>query len=145
MVYDATGVGGLPGNLLGVGSQTSVAGNGEAASTFTGVPVVSGTSYWVGFTVSTITNNVYAPGQTLGMAFNADTYASPTNPFGASPSTANFRIPLILTVAPPASTARHKLIMAESEADMRRGRIGIAEASNENEERALWEALRKYA
>ncbi len=102
LIYDSGGVGGLPGALLGISTNTLGAGSGgEKTFLFSGVSVVNGTGYWFGFVSDQIspTNNVtLCPPQTLGIAFNSGTYASPTNPFGLAPSTANFRYPVIINV-----------------------------------------------
>lgn len=114
VIYDATGVGGLPGALLGVSSNTIAAGAyGEKPFLFSGVGIVSGTKYWPGVvsdSVSSGTQNVtICPALTSGIAFNSGTYASPTNPFGASPSTANFRYPILAFVGSNISP-RHRLL-----------------------------------
>ncbi len=104
VIYDDTGTGGLPGALLGVSSNTITSGNyGENTLSFSGVSVTNGSNYWFGLvsdSASTGTINIIlCPPQTGGISFNSGTFASPTNPFGASPSTANFRYPIIINVS----------------------------------------------
>lgn len=104
VVYDDTGTGGLPGALLGVSTNTITGSNtyGEKTFTFSGVNIVNGSSYWFGF----VTDANVANGNTLlnspltsGTASNSGTYASPTNPFGASPTITNARIPIIINIS----------------------------------------------
>ncbi len=103
LIYDDTGAGGLPGALLGTSTNTITSGvYGETSFTFSGVSVTSGSSYYFGVvsdtSPSTSINVSLCPPLTAGLVFNSGTYASPTNPFGASPSTANFRYPIIINV-----------------------------------------------
>ncbi len=110
VIYDNTGVGGLPGALLGISTNTITSGTyGETTFSFSGVSVASGTDYWFGVVSDSIPgttlNVTLCPPQTLGIAFNSGTYASPTNPFGAAPSTANFRYPTIVIQGSSAETS----------------------------------------
>lgn len=105
VIYDDTGVGGLPGALLGVSTNAVTSGAyGENTFSFSGVSVVSGSSYWFGMVsdaTAGLAINVMLPSvQTAGIASNSGTYASPTNPFGALPSLANFRYPIIINASP---------------------------------------------
>ncbi len=106
VIYDDTGTGGLPGALLGVSTNTITSGSyGENTLTFSGVSVTNGSNYWFGVvsdaTGTTTVNMMFCPALTNGMKSNSGTYASPTNPFGASPTNANFRYPLIINVSVP--------------------------------------------
>jgi hypothetical protein len=96
---------GAPGALLGVSTNT-VTGLGEQIFTFTGVAVVSGTAYWFGTTNVVGEASIKSPPLTNGILFNTGPYSSPSNPFGASPSTSNFRYPAIINVSPPAANRR---------------------------------------
>jgi hypothetical protein len=102
---------GAPGALLGVSTNT-VSGLGEQILTFSGVTVTSGTSYWFGMSNVTGNSGIYSPPQTNGVQFNTGPVASPTNPFGASPSTANWRYPAIINVAPPTPSSHHRLLFS---------------------------------
>ncbi len=117
VIYDATGAGGLPGARLGISNNLIASSTyGEQTFDFTGqgISLVSGTTYWFGLVSdgsSTNTQNVLmCPPATSLVVFNSGTYASPTNPFGASPSTANFRYPIIINVALASSVQRLPLI-----------------------------------
>lgn len=100
VIYDDTGAGGLPGTLLGVSSNTisSAVPAGEIALAFSGVDVTAAADYWFGVVsdqAPTVAVNVtLCPPQTGGIAYNTGSYASPTDPFGTSPSTANYRYPV---------------------------------------------------
>ena len=101
VIYDDTGPGGTPGNLLGVGTVSNfVSDGGEVTSTFAGVPVVNGLDYWFGVVSAqnnSFTNNCFCPPQANGIAYNNGPYSAPSNPFGSA-SLANFRYPLIVMV-----------------------------------------------
>ncbi len=108
LIYDSTGVGGLPGALLGISTNTiTSASAGEVTFTFSGVNVVNGTSYWFGTVSDAVaggtTNLAFYVPLTGGNASNTGTYASPTNPFGASPSVGNVRLPVIVNVTADAT------------------------------------------
>lgn len=113
VIYDSTGAGGLPGALIAISTNTQT-GGGTAGSeypfTFSGVTVVSGTAYWVGLVsdaaVNSSQNVLYCPTATNGTAFNSGTYASPTNPFGASPSLQGSRYPALIFVTPTVATKK---------------------------------------
>lgn len=102
-VYDSTGVGGLPGARLGIStnSYTTATGNCEVEFDFNTVNLVSGTTYWFGILSdsnaggSGAGNATPAPAFTNGIAFLPATYPTPNNPFGASPSLASFRYPML--------------------------------------------------
>jgi hypothetical protein len=100
VIYDATGTSGLPGALLGVSTNTiTIGAKGENSFSFSGVSLTSGTTYWIGFvsdtTPSNGNNSMFAEPQTTGVAFNTGPYSSPSNPFGASPSTGNERFAML--------------------------------------------------
>lgn len=106
LIYDATGVGGLPGAQLGISTNTIMSGTyGEQTFIFSGVNVVLGATYWFGVVSDSGSNATIGIPFTSGIASNAGTYASPTNPFGASPTVTNNRIPIMVFAgaAPPAS------------------------------------------
>jgi len=95
VLYDATGVGGLPGARVGVSTARGVGGGAQTAVfTFSPGVTLSAGDYWLGLISDSFgTSNCVA--LTNGIAFNANTYASgASDPFGASPSMANFRYPV---------------------------------------------------
>ncbi len=51
-------------------------------------------------------NVILTPPLSNGIAFNSGTYASPSNPFGASPSISNFRYPMLINVGPTPTAPR---------------------------------------
>jgi hypothetical protein len=99
---------GAPGALLGTSTNTISSGAGEQVFTFSGVNIVSGTSYWVGVDTGTYSGAmaIWCPAQTNGVQYNSGAYPTPSNPFGASPSTVNFRYPAIINVSPPVANRR---------------------------------------
>ena len=115
LVYDGTGVGGLPGALLGVSGVYSPGGlGGELVVAFSGVNLVNGSKYWFGVisdvaSGSATDNVISAPPGINMMAQLADSYAAPSNPFGASPTMINFRIPMVLTGTLAGITRRRQL------------------------------------
>jgi hypothetical protein len=108
VIYDSTGVGGLPGALLGVSAEITAITGGFGVYTFS--PQISltaaGSPYWIGIWSDT-GNSLSCVSLTNGIAYNSNTYSSggnPTNPFGASPSQANFQYPIIARYTPNLST-----------------------------------------
>ncbi len=100
---------GAPAALLGKSTNTPTGVQGEVTFNFSGVTVTSGTAYWIGV-VSASNGSINSPPLTNGIDFNSGpSVAAPSDPFGASPSTANFRYPVIVNVTAAVST-HHKLI-----------------------------------
>lgn len=107
IIYDSSGTGGKPGNLIAQSAE--VVGAGSGGTTYTFSPAVSltaaGGPYWVGMW-SDSANTADCAALTAGIAFNANTYStggSPTNPFGSSPSTSNFQYPILIPYTPTLS------------------------------------------
>jgi hypothetical protein len=100
VIYDDTGAGGLPGALLGISNIITSGTYGEQTFFFSGVNLTSSSSYWFGLlsdaAVSSTQNVLLCPAQTTGVVFNSGPYPTPSNPFGASPSTNNFRYPVMI-------------------------------------------------
>jgi len=98
LIYDASGSGGLPGNLVGVSVEVPTTAL-ASWSKYTFTPALSltaGVPYWIGIWSGTLVNTP-CPTLTNGIAYNANTYSStgnPSNPFGASPTIANFVYPV---------------------------------------------------
>lgn len=104
-IYDATGVGGLPGALLGTSTNTyttSVA-TFEAEFDFAGVNVTMGNVYWIcpgSSSSGGLFNIVWGIPLTDGLATLAmPSYPAFNSPFGASPTLQNYRIPALVNVA----------------------------------------------
>src|SRR5215472_909750 len=98
VVYDASGTGGLPGNLIGVTNELATTSAGWSKYTFpSGLSLtVAGGPYWIGIWCGTLVNTP-CPTLTNGIAYNANTYSgtgNPSNPFGASPTMANVVYPV---------------------------------------------------
>lgn len=119
---------GSPGALLGVSSNSFLSGSAELEFLFSGISVVSGTQYWFGVNITGTApaNSIFAPPLTGGVAFNASTAGSPSNPFGAATLTAN-RLPMIANVA-PAATIGQTLFKPSQEANaLERDTVSIAQ------------------
>jgi hypothetical protein len=101
VAYDDTGVGGLPGALLGVSTNSIASGvYGENTFLFSGPNVILGNSYWFGPNSSrnplTTENICCVVAQTSGLARNTGSYPTASNPFGAAPTIQNFRYPMLI-------------------------------------------------
>jgi hypothetical protein len=112
VIYDNSGVGGLPGALLATSSLVVATGTGDVAFAFPTPPTLNAGTYWAGL-IATTGGATRCSALTNGIAFNADTIAGgPSNPFGASPSLASFRYPLVVLYTPvlTAGTAYGQLL-----------------------------------
>lgn len=92
VIYDSTGVGGLPGALLGVSNELATGPTAGVWYKYTfpsGIHLTAaGGPYWLGIWSGTVATCACLT-LTNGIAFNVNTYSStgnPSNPFGASPS-----------------------------------------------------------
>jgi hypothetical protein len=106
VVYDNTGVGGLPGNLLAESvhwrnEADGGIGYGEVTFAFGNVNLTAGTTYWFGLTTSqgSAGTKILAPVMTNGSATATDTFTPAAATFGASPTITNNRIPMIGQIA----------------------------------------------
>jgi hypothetical protein len=98
---------GAPGALLGLstGQAGDGTGFGEIVWSFANISVTAGTAYWIGFVlVSTASQapEIYCSALTNGilMIANASTFPAANNPYGSSTSSANFRLPFLISVTP---------------------------------------------
>lgn len=112
VIYDSTGTGGLPGALIAQSAEFVATGTGGAI-TFTFSPSVNltaaGSPYWLGMWSDT-QGSTMCRALTGGIKFNSNTYSSggsPSNPFGASPSTANFQYPIVAPYTPTLSAGTY--------------------------------------
>lgn len=112
VLYDATGAGGLPGALLATSSLIVSTGTGVIAFAFSSPITLNPGTYWAGV-LATTGGTTQCETLTNGIAFNVDSIAlGPSNPFGASPSLASFRYPIIILYTPvlAAGTAYGQLL-----------------------------------
>ncbi len=106
IIYDSTGVGGLPGAFIAQSTEVTT-GTSSSVNAFTFSPSVSltaaGGPYWIGVWSDAATSTSLCQTLSNGVVFNANTYSSggsPSNPFGASPSTANDQYPILARYRP---------------------------------------------
>ncbi len=111
VIYDNTGAGGLPGAFVAQSSEVvNPTTNGVAVGyPFAGASLTAG-DYWIGLWSAANVSTASCQARTGGIQFNANTYSSggnPTNPFGASPSSANFFYPIIARYTPTLSAGTY--------------------------------------
>jgi hypothetical protein len=102
-IYAADGVGGLPGTRLGTSASQASTG-GLLSFPFTGVSVVSGTTYWFSIDTNGAAGGRQPANSTnsgVYDAFNSTTFGSPSNPFGLAPTTGLLRMGFLAFVSPP--------------------------------------------
>lgn len=112
VIYDNAGVGGLPGALVATSSLVVTPGPNLVAFPFPTNPTLNAGTYWIGL-IGTTAGAANCAALTNGIKFNADTIgAGPSNPFGASPSNADFRYPIVAFYTPvlTAGTAYGQLL-----------------------------------
>jgi len=116
VIYDNSGAGGLPGALLATSSLVVGPFFNLVAFPFPSPPTLNAGTYWAGL-LATTGGTTSCLTLTNGIAFNADTIgAGPSNPFGASPSLANFQYPELVFYTPvlTAGTAYGQLLGGDS-------------------------------